>query len=75
MTEEDDKIENVYLLVATESELSAIAEILQNAHYWHSEMLRLADENIQLRKLMKLQGESLNHFAAVIRRYQGEGKA
>ena len=62
MSEEDDRIENVYLLIATESELMAISEILQNAHYWHSEMIRLQQENENLRQLVALHEQTIKRL-------------
>lgn len=51
--------ENVYLFWITESELSAIDEMLENAHTWHAELLRLQQENANLLALIKLHEQTI----------------
>lgn len=62
MTEEDGEIENIFLILATQNELMAILEIVQNAEKWHSEMIRLQQENENLRQLVALHEQTIKRL-------------
>ena len=56
---ENNKPERLYLMLISEEDLKTMAGMLANAEYWHSEMLRLAAENENLRRLVSLHEQSI----------------
>ena len=62
MTEEDNKTEHLYLMLISGEDLKTMAGMLANAEFWHSEMIRLQDENQNLRQLLLLHEQTIKRL-------------